>query len=195
MSQTPPPSPRPAPLPWRAPLTRRDLPGRRAKSFRLAPSRDERAALAAALGLLALEDLRFEGEITPIGAQDYELEGWLEALAVQPCVRTLAPVRTKISEKLHRRYVTGAFWPEASEVEMPEDVDSEPLPEPLDLAEVAVEALMLALPLYPLAEGADTAATEETPEAPDEAPPTRRPFAGLADLLRGAKDPGPKAED
>ena len=45
--------------------------------------------------------------------------------------------------------------PDGDEVEMPEDDTVEPMPEVIDLAEVAAEALALALPLYPRAPGAD----------------------------------------
>jgi uncharacterized metal-binding protein YceD (DUF177 family) len=182
-----------APLPWQAPLRRRDLPARAPRVFALAPKAEERAALAKALGLIALKELRFEGEIAPLGAQDYELTGTLHAKAVQACVRTLAPVPSQLHEKVHRHYVAGTFWPEASEVEMPPDVDTEPLPEVLDLAAVAIEALMLALPAYPMAEAAE--APPEAEGAATSEGPTRRPFAGLADLLgqepakgQGAKD-------
>ena len=82
-----------------------------------------------------------------------------------------------------RRYLADMKVPEGDEVEMPEDDTSEPLPEVIDIGAVAVEALALALPLYPRAPGA---ALEEAVFAEAGVAPLKdedlRPFAGLAGL-------------
>ncbi len=75
-----------------------------------------------------------------------------------------------------------ATMPEAEETEMPDD-EIEPLGQFIDPGEVAVEALALALPLYPRAAGAELVGDADAEPEPDE---TRRPFAGL-DKLLGAK--------
>jgi uncharacterized metal-binding protein YceD (DUF177 family) len=66
---------------------------------------------------------------------------------------------------------------------MPEDDALEPLPETLDLARVLSEALALAVPEYPRAEGA--ALGEAVFTAPGQRPMTdteAKPFAQLAGL-------------
>lgn len=59
------------------------------------------------------------------------------APVTQPCVATLAPVRTRIDEPVLRRYRadTGENLT-ASEIEMPEDDTIEPLPDVVDLSDV-----------------------------------------------------------
>lgn len=160
-----------------------ELSGRKPIRFSIAPDADQRARLAALLGLIDLRDVTFKGELRPVGRQDVELTGTLGATAVQPCVVTNAPVTTRIEEPVLRRYVAGLKAPEGDEIEMPEDDSVEPLPAVIDAGAVMTEALALALPLYPRAEGA------ELGEAVFAAPGTEalrdgdlKPFAGLAAL-------------
>ena len=151
-----------------------------------APDAAARAALAAALEVPEVRKLRLEGRLRPEGKRDWRLEATLGATVIQTCVVTLAPVTTRIDEPLTRRYLAHVPDPApepGAEVEMPDDVDIEPLPESIDLAQVALEALALALPAYPRAEGVEAeevAVTEpgKTPMTDDDA----RPFAGLAGL-------------
>ena len=127
---------------------------------------------------------RFSGRLVPDGKRDWRLEGTLGATVVQPCVVTLAPVSTRIDEEITRHYMADMpELPEGAEIEMPEDDTVEPLPETLDLGVVIAEALALALPPFPRAEGAtlgeavftEPGATPMTDEA-------ARPFASLAGL-------------
>ena len=109
---------------------------------------------------------------------------------------TLAPVTTRIDASVLRRYVAGYAEAEsddpAAEMEMPEDVSLEPLPDHIDLMALLTEALALNLPDYPRAEGAELtetnfAAAGVTPMTDDDV----RPFAGLAalkDVLEAAED-------
>ena len=159
------------------------LPTRKPLRFDVVLDSESRAALARDLELSSLPRLRLSGEIRPVGRGDFELEARLEAQAVQPCAVTLAPVETRIAETVLRRYVEGMAWPEAEEVEMPEDDSAEPLPERIDLRDVAAEALALALPDYPRAPGAELG---EAVFADAETAPLRdedvKPFAALATL-------------
>ena len=84
--------------------------------------------------------------------------------------------------------------PEGEEIEMPEDDSVEPMPDEIDLAEVATEALALALPLYPRAPGAEFAdglhAAEGVTPLSDA---DLKPFAGLQGLaakLAAKDEPG-----
>lgn len=160
-----------------------NLPTRKPTRFAFAPDAAGRAALAAELGLLDLPALKLEGEIRPIGKSDFLLEAKLTARVVQPCSVTLAPVRSDVSDRVMRQYVRDWVEPEGDEVEVPEDDSTEPLPEVIDVGDVAREALALALPLYPRAPGA--ALGEAVYAEPGTAPlrdEDLRPFAGLAAL-------------
>lgn len=163
-----------------------DVVARRERSFDLRPDAATRAAMAQALGIEALEALRFKGTLRPAGRTDVTLEAWLSARAVQACVVTLAPVTTVVDATVRRRYVADPEIPEGDEVPMPEDDSEEPLPELIDLLAVASEALALELPDYPRAEGAGLGEVHFGPPgtAPveDDIP---RPFAALAALKLG----------
>jgi uncharacterized metal-binding protein YceD (DUF177 family) len=107
---------------------------------------------------------------------------------VQPCVVTLDPVRSAIDTMVVRRYLAEFAHPSDAEAEMPEDDSEEPLPEVIDAGAVMIEALVLALPDYPRASGAELG---EAVHAPPGVPPLRdadlRPFSGLSDLARKLK--------
>lgn len=157
--------------------TRSDTP------FELTPDAAGRRGVADALGIVAVRKLRLDGRLIPEGRADWRLEATLGATVVQDCVVTLDPVTTRIDEEVLRRYLADLPMPEPGEIEMPEDDTVEALPATLDLAEVMIEALALALPPYPRVTGAapgDTVVTE-----PGKVPLTdegMRPFAGLRDL-------------
>lgn len=172
------------------PLRVAGLAARKPTRFDLVPGPDDLAALAEELGISAVRKLRFKGELRPAGRSDWLLEAELGATVVQPCVATLAPVTTRIAETVTRRYIAGLEPPAAEEVEMPEDDSQEPLPEVIDPGAVMVEALMLALPLYPRAAGAaeETVVTAAPPGAAPLDESHRRPFAGLAGLLSRKDD-------
>ncbi|WP_416376510.1 YceD family protein [Thalassovita sp.] len=162
-----------------------DLPTTRPTRFKLIPDDAELRAIADELGLLDLRKLRFEGEIRAEGRRDWRLKADLGATVVQACVVSLEPVNTRIDEKVNRLFV--AELPEDNtdeeEVEMPEDDSIEALGKVIDPAAVMVEALSLALPLYPRAKDAELDQTRFT--EPGKAAMTdeeTKPFAGLAAL-------------
>lgn len=174
------------------PLRVAALSNRKPVRFDLKPDAAARAAIAADLDITALPAFRFKGELRPLGRQDFVLEAAMEATVEQPCSVTLQPVITKLTETVSRRYDADFVFPEGDEVEMPEDDNVEPLPEVIDVGVVATEALALALPLYPRAEGAELG--EAVFAAPGQAPlrdGDLKPFASLAalkDRLGGTKD-------
>jgi uncharacterized metal-binding protein YceD (DUF177 family) len=174
----------PTPLPRHA--VRLSDPGQRqAIPFALAPDAGERARIADFLGIPAVRKLRFEGRLAPQGRQDWHLEADLGATVVQDCVVTLAPVTTRIDERVERRYLAQVTPPPMGESEMPEDDTIEELPQSLDLVEVMVEALALALPPYPRAEGVELGEVVATePGAEPLTEERARPFAGLKDALK-----------
>jgi uncharacterized metal-binding protein YceD (DUF177 family) len=167
---------------------------RKPTRFSYRPDASERADLAAGLNLITLHALDLTGEIRPSGRDELVLEATLTARADQPCSVTLVPVPANITESVRRRYVAGLDEPEGEEIEMPEDDSLEPMPEVIDLAEIASEALALALPLYPRAPGVEFA---QTLHASDDVTPLTdaelKPFAGLQDLaakLAAKEKPG-----
>lgn len=179
-------------LPLSHPLRIAALAARKPTRFDLKPDAATRAAVASSLGLTALPEFRFKGELRPLGRRDWELEAQLTAVVEQPCSVTLAPVVTPITESVRRSYLAEMPEPEGEEVEMPEDDTQEPLPDLVDAGFVAIEALELALPLYPRAKGVELG--EAVFAAPGVAPlrdEDLRPFAGLAALaqkLGGGED-------
>jgi len=169
-----------------------DLSTRRATDIALTPDGAGRRAIAAALGLSAVEALALTGRLAPQGRRDWHLDARLTARIVQPCIVTLEPVTTDIDAAVTRRYIDGYEEPEGAEVEMPQDDDAEPLPATIDLAAIAAEALGLAAPDYPRRD--DTGEVDLTVSAPGVTPlegEALKPFAGLAGLkarLEGGTD-------
>jgi uncharacterized metal-binding protein YceD (DUF177 family) len=99
-------------------------------------------------------------------------------------VLTLVPVKTRIDEEVYRIFRKDMpEFEDGSVVELNVDEYEEPLGTEIDLFSIAVEALALALPLYPKAEGASLetatfAGEDVTPMSDEDA----KPFASLAAL-------------
>jgi uncharacterized metal-binding protein YceD (DUF177 family) len=151
-------------------------------TFALRPDAAVRAALARQLGISAISTLSFSGTLTPRGRRDFVLQAHLTARVEQPCIVSLRPVFTTVSDDVQRRFLQDYVEPEGDEAELPPDDTAEPLPDVIDIGAVAVEALALVLPEYPRAPGASfvPASTDTTDPAIAEDRP--KPFAGLADL-------------
>jgi uncharacterized metal-binding protein YceD (DUF177 family) len=171
---------------------------RKPTRFSYVPGAEDRKGLAADLGLLALQALELTGDIRPSGRDELVLEARLTARVDQPCSVTLAPVPAKIDEAVRRRFVADYHVPEGEEAEMPEDDTVEPMPETIDLAEIAAEALALALPLYPRAPGA---VFTQALHAGDGVAPLSdtdvKPFSalqGLAEQLKAKGNSDPETE-
>lgn len=163
-------------------LVLKDLAQRKATRFALSPDSDALAALAAQLDLSALRKLRFEGALRPGPGADWTLEAHLGATLVQPCGVTLDPVTTRLEEPVTRRYLANWQTPEEAEREMLDDEEAEPLPATLDLAQVMIEALALAIPAFPRSDAAALAISAAPKGAAPLSDDAVKPFAGLADL-------------
>ena len=173
-----------------------DLPTRAPSSFDLVADAAGLSAIAAALDVVEVRKFRFAGRLSPAGERDWRLEATIGATAIQTCVVTLDPVTTRIDEPVERTYLADYQDPEEDEVELTEDT-VDPLPATLDLYQVGIEALALALPAYPRKDGVQTgedgklAVTEPGKRAMTDA--DARPFAGLAalrDSLGAKRDDG-----
>lgn len=147
------------------------------------------AEIARSLDLIEVRKLRLQGMLAPLGRRDWQFTGHLGATVVQPCVVTLAPVTTRIEEDVARTWRADFTEPDGDEAEMPETVEEEPLGAQIDLGAVMIEALALALPDYPRAEGVELGEAVFT--EPGETPMTNedaKPFAGLAALREKLAD-------
>ena len=171
-----------------APIRVARLDARKPLDFDLQPDADLRAQISGMLNLDALRKFRFHGQLRPLGRRDWELRAHLGATIVQPCAVTLDPVVTRIDESVQRRFLSEMPEPEGLEVEMPEDDSAEPLGNAIDISLLALEALSLALPIFPRAVGADLTDDSALLRGPSDAAPqesTRtNPFAALAGLRR-----------
>lgn len=167
---------------WVVPVA--SLPKDKAFAFALRGDAEQNRELARAMDIVRIDKLRLEGRIEPVGRDDWRLLGTLGATVTQTCVVTLAPVTTRIDEPVERLFLAhGLPEPEGGETEIPEDDSVEALGVTIDLLQVAHEALSLALPAYPRAEGATLEQAQFT--APGKTPMTdedARPFAGLKGL-------------
>lgn len=176
--------------PWSR-IVRLDDAARTPQEVALEPDAAACAALAERLGIVGLRKLRLAGRLLPEGRRDWHLKAHLGATAVQACAVTLAPVTTRIDEPVERRYSADMpDLPPGDEIEMPDET-LEPLPAALDLGAVTAEALALALPAWPRAEGAELGRRHYA--APGTRPMTdedARPFASLARLMRDDGDGG-----
>ena len=153
--------------------------------FDLTLSERDLSEISAQLELLSLRKIKFSGSILPISKRDWELTGKLGATVEQACSLTLAPVRSRIDTPVVRNFRKSPITLSHSgpEHEIPEDDSEEQLEDVIDLARVFCEALSLALPDYPRAEGAELKTAEFAPPGvtplTDEA---ARPFSVLAGL-------------
>lgn len=117
------------------------------------PSPEEAAGIADRLSLLGLSKARLEGTLRAASG-GWSFDGRIGATVRQSCGVTLAPVTTRIDEDVRRRYGAAPAAP-PGETEMAEHDDEwEAAPEALDPAALFEEALSLAVPPFPRAEGA-----------------------------------------
>ncbi|MDK3073099.1 DUF177 domain-containing protein [Sedimentitalea sp. JM2-8] len=175
-------------MPRKTALRVADLSQNASTPFDLRPDPAALKSIADDLGLSGLRKLRFTGEIAAQGSKDWLLTGRLGATVVQPCIVTLDPVTSRIDTDVRRLYLAEMPEIDAEEIEMPEDDTLERLGSFIDPGEVMVEALSLALPLYPRKDGAGL---DESVFAEPGVQPMRdedaRPFAGLASLRDSLK--------
>ncbi len=173
-----------------------DLPQNAPTLFSIRPETPQLQAIADEMHLLSLRKLSFEGKVVAEGADSWRLTARLGATVTQPCAVTLDPVSTRIDEDVIRHYQSDFVEIDAPETEMPEDETAEPLKAWIDPEAVMLEALALALPLYPRVPDAELG--EMTVSAPGVAPMTAedaKPFAALAALKNSLRDPNSSDEE
>ena len=164
-----------------------DLNERRPTRFELMFDAAQIRQFAEELDLISLKKLRFKGEVTAKGRDQWELTADLGVTVQQNCVISFVPVTTRIDEKITRRYVPEAIFEQVAEdeeiAEASGDDAMDILPSEIHLLDVFLETLVLALPNYPRAEGVELG---ERVFSEDGIKPMRdadaKPFAGLAAL-------------
>jgi uncharacterized metal-binding protein YceD (DUF177 family) len=165
-----------------------DLPQNTPTSFELRPNTTELDDITAELDLLGLRKLSFVGRVEAEGKKDWVLTAKLGATVVQPCVVTLEPVTTRIDVPVTRTFLAEWADPEDEEFEIPEGDETEALGAEIDPTQVMIEALSLALPLYPRKEGAELEQADYTePGKQAMTDEDAKPFAGLAGLRDALK--------
>jgi len=151
--------------------------GSKGKSWRLIASEEERAAIAARLKIPAVKKL--EGEIRVTATRrEIIIEGAIAAHLIRECVASLEPMDEEIAEAFDL-----ALLRHAPEMQPPEEGENWEEPEvhegaELDIGEVLVQQLSLAMDPWPRKEGAQSLA-----EAYGEKDRIS-PFAGLKEALK-----------
>ena len=145
---------------------------------------DERAALSRRLGLLSLDRLAARVSWRREASGIIRLEGELEAVLSQGCVVTLEPVAAELKDRFVRYFERGA---PAAEGEVVIDPEADDPPEPLgdgmvDLGEIVVQQLAIALDPYPRAPGVGLPDGIEGTAAAPRPPEGESPFGVLAAL-------------
>ncbi|MGE0856162.1 MAG: hypothetical protein AB7L18_08760, partial [Hyphomicrobiaceae bacterium] len=160
-----------------------DDPERGASFERLADA-GERARLAAALGLPALDRFELSYRLAPSGGGRYHLSGSLTASVEQACIVTGESLRSQIEETIEE-----AFWPPeqldravseqgGEEVGALEAAVAEPIADGmLDVGRLAYELLATAIDPYPRKADAVLEAPSDASEAP-----RNNPFSVLKTL-------------
>lgn len=165
----------PAP-PWTAPLAvarlDRDDPDGVTVDLRADDAVRERVARF--LDIPRVERMVLTGRLDPASGGGWRFRGQLTATVEQTCVVTLDPVRSVIDVPVRRDYVPGPL-PSGPPGEQELDEDDLDAPEPfgdaIDPAQLATEALALALDPWPRKDGAhlpdsDAAAGDPVRESP-----------------------------
>ncbi|HEY8613718.1 MAG TPA: DUF177 domain-containing protein [Roseomonas sp.] len=147
--------------------------GAEGRAEHLEATPEECAALAARLGLIALDSLSADLQLSPGPGGVVRGRGTLRAAVVQACVVTLDPVPQALEEPLDWRILPPGEEPSDELDDGPDEIESEP-DGSVDLGEALAQSLSLALDPYPRAPGAVLPA-----EAQDEA---SSPFAALRKL-------------
>jgi uncharacterized metal-binding protein YceD (DUF177 family) len=125
------------------------------RTYTITPTADELLAVSKRLGLLGLESLTAELSIKRGSGGDTVVRGPFSAKVTQACVVTLEPVDAEVNDELIETFSEHATGEE--ELDWSEDSNA---PEPLidgkiDLGELLVQHLSLALEPYPRKAGVE----------------------------------------
>lgn len=157
--------------------------GHDSQRFEIRAEPQECTAVAHRLQLLGLDRLEAHGSVESAGRGAVRVRGTLSAAVTQECVVTLEPVSSVVEAGFERLFVR-AGEPGPLVTVDPDAPDREPLlTDYLDLGEIVVEELALALDPYPRAPGADDFLRQYGQTPGPEADDTASPFVRLATVL------------
>lgn len=160
--------------------------GERGRTGTRAATAAERAALAAALELLACDEFVTRYDIRALGGGRFRLEGGFEAKLTQACVVSLDPIAARLDERFVVELVPEGDFPETSGGEEEQSVlegeDLEPIRHgTIPLGRIFFEQLSAAIDPYPRKPGAEFDWQDPRAAAEKE---KGGPFAALAKLKR-----------
>jgi uncharacterized metal-binding protein YceD (DUF177 family) len=166
------------------PLRLADIPKSKNMPFDVTFSGNEMTVIAGILLAQSVKKMRIQGKISPSGAKDWILQANVGATVTQTCVITLKPVQTRIDTPVMRKYVTNyALNTDENVTEMTTDAFIEPLVDEIDIADIAIEAIALALPDYPKLQDVRLETTDfAEPGVKPMTDADTKPFASLASL-------------
>lgn len=148
--------------------------GKQGKTFRLSANEEERARIAARLGAPSVEKL--EGALRISATKTaIRVEGNIEAVLTRECVASLEPMQESVSEEFDIDFLREPpdEAGEEDDLEAPEVHEGSRL----DLGELLVQQLSLAMDPFPRKEGVESLAEAYAP------PEKVSPFAGLKGML------------
>ena len=128
---------------------------------RFEASAEERASIAAMLGLESLSSLRFAFELKPLGVRRFSVLGRLVARLKQICVVSLEPIDIDVDRAIEVEFVPEKEFlrrQEGAEDELadPADADLEPIEgDAIDLGQLVYECLATEIEPYPRKPGID----------------------------------------
>lgn len=157
------------------------------KTYAIEATPDECQALARRLGVLSVDRLAAELEITRQIGAIVHLEGRFEAEITQACVVTLVPLHARIAAAVDRRYGPAEALAEADSEDIPFDDEEKPdlmIDGVVDLGEAVSEQVALEIDPFPRAEGAEFAGYSCGSDVPREAV---NPFSALESLFKKPK--------
>ena len=147
--------------------------GKTGKVFRLSATEEQRARVAARLGTPSVEKLEGEMRVTSTKTA-IRIEGSIDAALTRECVASLEPMQEEVSETFEIDFLRTP----------PDDADGEDWDAPdvhegdsLDLGELLVQQLSLAMDPFPRKEGAKSLAEAYAPKE------NISPFAALQGVI------------
>lgn len=167
-----------------------DLPQNKPRRFAMRWEQSDLTDHLEVMELRALSKVSIEGDIQAEGGKNWRLTAKVGASAVQACVVTMEDVKTRLDVDITRRYIAD-FEAHEAEFASEEDLDdeAEPVPEQINLLDLALETVSLNLDDFPRKQGEELdpvlAAPEGVEPLTDDAV---KPFAGLAALKAKMED-------
>lgn len=147
---------------------------------------EERAALAAALGLVSCDKITVRAHVARPGDHKFLVTGEIRADIVQSCVVTLEPIRQMVDAELEAELRPAEHIPEAQgAIDLTDDVDVEPLAgHYIPMGRLVFEELAAAIDPYPRKEGAEFKGLDTVADGAS----GNNPFAVLARLKEKKQD-------